>query len=335
MTLRQIHFIVGMPRAGTTYLVRRLQEHPDIMAIGESQFFGNRWIDPGEKGYDAEQLAQVHALMRANPLDSSIPLPEDPVDQPGWVKHLTRADLSRLADDTIKSVLAPIEPGELFRAWAEHLAAGTDAKVLVEKTPHHARNVDRILAQLPDARVLILIRDPYDFLLSYKNTYRIKEDADNRQAHRRRWHALGVALIWRSYLRHALASHARYPEQTLLLRLEEINAEPQIQLSRIQEFLGVEIHDIWSDGQRKVNSSFSDGRPKLTRGEIAVSNWIARNDFQEASYTLRPSNAAALEVIHQMVTLVPWVFWNLLDAKSRTSGSIVNLAKNALLKARD
>ena len=72
------HFVVGMPRAGTTFLVRSLNQHPRVVSFGESRFWGNDWVEPGPDGYDRAQLETVIERLAANPcLLYTSPSPRD------------------------------------------------------------------------------------------------------------------------------------------------------------------------------------------------------------------------------------------------------------------
>ena len=43
-------FIVGMPRAGTSALIRALTLDPRVAAFGETLFFGRNWVEPDSAG---------------------------------------------------------------------------------------------------------------------------------------------------------------------------------------------------------------------------------------------------------------------------------------------
>ena len=62
----------------------------------------------------------------------------------------------------------------------------------VEKTPHHVRHVDRIRRHVPDARFVIMIRGPEEFLLSYKHKGDTKPDEIRAWADLR-WQSVGGA----------------------------------------------------------------------------------------------------------------------------------------------
>ena len=61
--------IVGMPRGGTTAMMRALNADQRIAAFGESLFWGRAWVEPLQSGgLNATQLARIAELLRKKAL---------------------------------------------------------------------------------------------------------------------------------------------------------------------------------------------------------------------------------------------------------------------------
>jgi hypothetical protein len=46
-------FIVGLPRAGTTWMCRSLNEHPDAVAFGDTMFWGDKPVPTTQPKFNA------------------------------------------------------------------------------------------------------------------------------------------------------------------------------------------------------------------------------------------------------------------------------------------
>jgi Sulfotransferase family len=334
------HFVVGMPRAGTTYLVHRLNEHPDIVAFGESRFFAEDWVEPGADGcYGPQQLATVRHRLRANPLDTNVGEHGPEPDRRGWMHHLGRPQLADLVDAVFDRLEAPLGPADVFAAYTGAIARAEGKEVAVEKTPRHVRHVDRILGLFPAARFVVMVRGPEEFLLSYKHMGDTRR-SEQRSRAERRWHPVGVALLWRSYLRHALTAVARHPAATLLVRNEDLRDEPARVLGDVQRFLGVEQRDLAGRDPAGVgraeatNSSFAGARPRLEPAELAWCRWLAGRDAAAAGYPIGEERAPAASLVRTGVGVVPWAVRNAVDARRRMDGSVVAYARDAVWRRR-
>ena len=333
----KVHFVVGMPRAGTTFVVHRLNEHPAIAAFGESRFWGNDWIEPDDGGsYGAEGLGRVRAKFVANPLDTNVGEFGPEADRPGWMNHLGRPELAALVADTIDGITPPADPGAVFTAYAAAIAAAEGKQVAVEKTPHHVRHVDRIRRHLPDARFVIMIRGPQEFLLSYKHKGDTTKRDEIRARADMRWQSVGVSLLWRSYLRHSLVAAERLGDAGLLVRNEDLDADPAGVLTAIQRHFGVDVVELAAprgDARAAVptNSSFVGERPRLAPAEQEWCRRLAAKDAAAAGYGIEPAHASVAAMAREGVGVVPWAVRNALDSPRWLEGSVVDYARRALL----
>src|SRR5262249_18626036 len=193
-TTSTARFIVGLPRPGTTWMCRSLNEPSGTVAFGETMFWGKAHIPPGKDGfYSPAGLQRVKQLLLAKPLESSLKIPG-----PGGMQHITSANVSRLIEEVFAELPARAGPTEVFRAVGERVARAEGKSIWVEKTPHHLLYSGRILRHFPDARFVAMMRDPYSFLLSYKHQRGHENSDASRRRFRRRYHPAGGALVWRN-----------------------------------------------------------------------------------------------------------------------------------------
>jgi hypothetical protein len=321
-----------MPRGGTTFLLRRLHQHPDVMGFGESRFFGNDWVEPEAEGLlRADQVELVGRRLAANPLNSNLPNPDDPPGRAGWIDHLDAVSAQERLAELFAARSGPITPGDLFREVCATLVEGSGANTVVEKTPQHLRHVDRVLAQVPDAKILVVLRDPYDFLLSYKHAG-ARRSEERREVDEMLWQATGVSLLWRSYYRAAAAAEARFGDRIKVVRLEDVSADPQASFREILDFLELVQYDVLEGAPERDNSSFSAERPSLEDSDVAAFNTVARRDAERAGYAVRPSGLGPLRSAYASAGVIPWAVRNARAANQRTDGGLWRYARAAVLR---
>ncbi len=146
-----VFYVVGHAKSGTTWLMRLLDAHPEIMCKGEGRIFGRRYKRPDVKRMDAptfQPSSLYRALLDADYLNF-------------WIK---RSVWTRDGD-----------PDEnlrgLTRAAIHHLLgqrlATTKKRIVGDKTPFLS---DEIIAEIasidPGAKVVHIIRDGRDVAVS-------------------------------------------------------------------------------------------------------------------------------------------------------------------------
>lgn len=298
-------FIVGMSRAGTTWLARSLHRHPEITVFGESAYWGRRHVDPVGNGYDEQGYRRLEELYA-----DGLGLTEiEGAD--GGAAGLFRAVARQARMDGER-----LSPDRLYRRVCRRLGEREDSSVVVEKTPHHVHWVDRIMGALPDARLLVCLRDPYDFLLSYMH----QGDRKPRpvgEMFGALYHPIVTSTVARRYLAAVLRVLDRHPDRTLAVRLEDVETDPDAVLAAVQEFLGVETVEGLDAGRQE--SSFPDrGRPELDPAELFWLNRLAGPRIVEAGYELRPAGPPRASWLGPLFTL-PAASWRALRITARAS----------------
>ena len=123
---KNLCFLLGAPRSGTTWIQRLLQSHPSICGGEESHFF-NLFGGPMT---GAQKMHDPNYTRRVGPLCY--------VSQDAF-------------DDILRKVW-----NDLFETL---YSENPDATLHLEKTPFHALNLDQIKQIFPDAKIIFLVRD--------------------------------------------------------------------------------------------------------------------------------------------------------------------------------
>jgi hypothetical protein len=148
-------FIVGFGRSGTTLLRTILSRHPRIAITPETHFMKRAEAEGGPHGEPANFEAFWRRLT-------------------GWVRFRDlgidpaecRKRIEQSGDHSFRSV---------FNAMLGTYGKRLDKPRVGEKTPSHSRYLDDLLKWYPDARVLVIRRDPRAAIASFLRTPWVRE----------------------------------------------------------------------------------------------------------------------------------------------------------------
>lgn len=200
-------FIVGYSRSGTSLLRAMLNAHPRVHIAQESAFY--QWLRPDR-------------LRRATTARD-------------WFLGYARTASFRLLQVDPAPIAAAIPP-DLPRAEAGRallpLVLGAKAARFGrprwgDKTPLHSQRLEAIFADFPDARVVHVTRHP---VATVGSILRMPWGADS-------------ALLDAALYRGVTSAVARHRERVLIVRLEDLLAEPRPTLERVLAHIG----EAWDD----------------------------------------------------------------------------------------
>jgi hypothetical protein len=205
-TGRDVVFLLGSPRSGTTWVQKLLASHPKIATAQESNFF----------------ITYARSLIRN--------WNDDVRDRSGRGGTGLPCYLN---EDQFYAVLA-----ELFKKTVLDIGLrdACSSTLFVEKTPSHALVVDDIHRILPEARYLLLIRDPRDVVSSILAAHKTWGKG---------WAPSNMFTALVMWYRHTVAAREsleRLPDcLSLTLRYEDLLSEPEKTLASVFSFLGLEL----------------------------------------------------------------------------------------------
>lgn len=202
-------FIVGMPRSGTTVVDRILSNHSQITSIGEFQYFS--------------QLLKHHCDSRTRHL-------------------IDRSVIALLADGSDLTAI-----GDAYVARATEVAGTSDR--FVDKFHLNFMLVGHILRALPEARIVCLIRDPLDTIVSnYRQLFEFDTPIYN--------YSLDLASTTRFTIRFrrlaALWADVA-PDRFMALGYEALVENPDAHGRRLLNFCGLD----WEDGCTRIERNTS------------------------------------------------------------------------------
>ncbi len=205
---RDVFFVIGCQKSGTTWVERLLNSHPSVCCMGEGHF-------SDVAGPMLEQVAKLYN------------------DDARTNYRLSAEGLfavARLfADQVLSQYLATCEHPEEIRA-------------IGDRTPEGAIGVPALDALYPGARFIHIIRDGRDGAVSGWAQLRRQGDVGKFSGFAE--YALYFAKShWVPYITRARQSATRLAGRYLELRYETLQAEPAVQTRRMLAFLGVDASD--------------------------------------------------------------------------------------------
>jgi hypothetical protein len=290
-------FVTGASRSGTTMLSRVLGNHSQVLGLNELHYFGDLW-DLRMEPVAAPVLERLAASVFARQARGI------------WGEGPTDLDQRRAA-----RMVAGLESSEqtgagVFAAVLGELVTDAGKRIACEQTPRNIFYARRLLEIYPGARVVHLVRDPRAVLASQKNRWRRKYlGGANIPISEviRVWvnyHPVTMSRLWVKANQAALdlVGHPRF----LLLRFEDLVANPEQEVRRLCGFLGIAFDPVMLEvpqigSSNRPNQEARKGIAKdvldrwervLGKGEIALCERIARPLMERFSYAARSRGSA-------------------------------------------
>lgn len=218
-------------------MARALSRHADVHALSEIHFFEQLWdpTDPSHAGDPLDLCACLLAVARDGYLNALDP-------------DAYRSEAEVLVEEMPREMWHdPARYGPwIFQRVLHREASEADAQIPCEHTPRNVFFLSEILSLFPEARIIRMVRDPRDVVLSQRSKWRQwrRRGLANGGAARREmirsllaYHPVTAALLWKSALA-AGQVHAHDP-RVLTVKFESLVASPGETLGGVCEFLGV------------------------------------------------------------------------------------------------
>lgn len=161
----QVFFLVGHQKSGTTWLMKLLDAHPEVMCRGESRPFGRDWHQKRLKRLSASYppASLYNAILNSERLRYW-------VERSVWTRDQdTEEHLNNLTRLSIEYLLT-------------QRLAGTGKRIVGDKTVLLSPEIVReVAAVYPDAKVIHIIRDGRDVAVS--TTHHLWNQAEDRGGH--------------------------------------------------------------------------------------------------------------------------------------------------------
>lgn len=305
-------FVVGNSRSGTTMVGRALGRHPLVFTLGEIHFF-EQLRSAGGVG---ERMADEEGVRLASRLLC--------IQRDGYLRQGDPARFRAEARQILHPEPRAATAAGVFERFLLHEAARDGKAVPCDHTPRNVFYIGEILRLYPRARVINMIRDPRDVLLSQKRKWKRRSlgakgipllEALRAWAN---YHPITTSVLWNASVRAAdrFAGH----ERVRSLRFEDLLAAPESKLGGVCEFLGFPFEDDLLEVPQ-VGSSIGRDRPDrrgidpgragswkkggLSHAELFLCQKVTGPLMRRHGYPVEPVTPNPLRVAGSVLALVP------------------------------
>ena len=216
-------FICGRQRSGNTVTACVFGQADGCLALAqEGQFFEHRQLmsrlrNPAERATKIVDLMNLH---RAREIVDCIDKVSESQDQEirdqiiHWACEHPDADALRV-----------------YRHLMQVVLEATKKRFWVQKATSYIFYGHEILRDMPDARMLYLVRNPYDICASVKRGRREKEGI---------WKYIwGAAISWNKGIRLVERLKEAFPTRVHIMRYEDMVCDPEKTFRKTFEFVGI------------------------------------------------------------------------------------------------
>ncbi len=272
---RQLFFVGGAPRSGTTWLQQLLDSHPDVSCKGEGLFM-KHLAEPM-----AAMMAERTRVVQGKNTSlfahtGGYPLPERP-------------DVEFLVGTAILLALRRQCP--------------TPCRAMGEKTPENVFFFPYLRRLFPDAKFIAIARDPRDVLASAWHFFQARHSPNAGDKEKIAFIKLAMPSMVEG-MRCMLDFSDRYPEDCIIVTYESLLHKPAPVLARLYRLLGVsDDRAIVTEALRRTEfSAVTGGRAPGTTQEGAFLRKGVAGDWRN---TLTPHMG------DMIVDLLGWSFGRL------------------------
>jgi hypothetical protein len=224
-------FIVGNSRSGTTMMGRILGNHALVFTLGELHFFEQLWSPADGESYRSEaEAVQLMAHLLS-------------IQRQGYLSRGNPERFLKEASEIVSSTQTRIvNPAGVFEEFLLYEAEKNGKMIPCDQTPRNVFYIEEILELYPEARIINMIRDPRDVLLSQKRKWKRRflgaKGIPLREALRSwvNYHPITISKLWNASI-HAAARFT--DERVYSLRFEDLLVDPEAATREICEFIGI------------------------------------------------------------------------------------------------
>ena len=247
-------FIVGLGRGGTTLLSRMLDAHSNIAILPETWWY----VVLDRLGCCEEFKDLWQTSLFFNEVWGNLKSYHDPAAR---ILAGEASKEPRYVGPTARVL------ENLGRAYAKE----RNARIWGEKTPGHALWLPQIRDLFPRARMLFMMRDPRDVLVSYDDRW--------NGGRRDTSYLVGIAALLKFYLVHLLYQTEFPLEQVHWVKYEALTAQPAAELGEVCSFLGVDFEPsmlAFHEQHQNVKQEMAEGHHHRLLAKPATTSQVGR-----------------------------------------------------------
>ena len=256
-------FIVGSSRSGTTMLSRILGNHSKIFTFRELHFFSRLCDSSLSSELSNEESQRLLAKLLC--------VQKNGIFYQNKYKNFYNEAAKLLLKDPIKNAV------ELYSLFLNKITKLRSHEIACEQTPNNMYYAQEILDYFPNAKIINMVRDQRDVLLSQKNKWKRKFLGASKiplsEAIRSyvNYHPITTAKIWDSSLSHTV----KYMDDPRfkVVKFEELIKDPELVVNEICSFLRIDYEDQMLEVPVVGSSTTVDRKDRLEIDKAKVEKW--------------------------------------------------------------
>ncbi len=230
----KIFFVVGNSRSGTTMMGRILGKHSDVFTFHELHFFEQLWSpDEINQSIDFESSIELFSKLLC-------------IEREGYLSGCSE---NKKYFSEVKFVLEQTNKKQFLKSDIFELFLNNEVRIhgkniACDQTPRNLFYVEEILLLYPDAKIIYMIRDPRDVMLSQKNKWKRRfmgaKNIPLKEAFRAwvNYHPITISKLWNASV-NSMKKFSDSPSvQTILF--EELLNDPISTMQGLCIFLNIE-----------------------------------------------------------------------------------------------
>ena len=310
---------------------RILGNHQSVFTFKELHFFGTIWTNNSDSNLDRKQ--QIDLLSRLLCIEKN-----------GLFQQDNISDFNDRASAILanKNVSNPLSIYELFLAV---ITSDNKCSIACDQTPKNMYYLNEILSYFPNAKVVNMVRDQRDVLLSQKNKWKRRflgaSAIPLSEAIRSyiNYHPILSAKIWNSSLE--CTEKFTNNSRVRIIRFEDLLVEPIRIVKELCQFLEIEFNQemlkvpvIGSSTQQDVKNQFlidSSKKEKWKNGglnsaEIYLSQLVTNRMMKRFKYDVELFSFPPILILFYLISFpIKLIFAFLLNIKRM--GNIIEVIK--------
>ena len=242
-------FVVGNSRSGTTLMGRLLGKHSSVFTFDELHFFEELWSPEADSGEISKQKAIELAARLLN------------IQRNGYLTQKNSQDFITEAQEILKDFPETMPAPKVYDAFMKNEAQRHNKTIPCEQTPQNVFYIGEILKQFPEAKIINMVRDPRDVLLSQKRRWRRALIAKNVSKFNgfRYWmnyHPITISKLWNG----AISAADKYEQDSRvkMVNFEKLLSDSETTVKEICDFLELSFQNTMLDVPQVGSSSEQD-----------------------------------------------------------------------------
>ena len=246
-------FVVGNSRSGTTMMGRILGKHPSVYTFGELHFFGQLSAPPFSSELPEAEIEKLAVQLYC-------------IQREGYRTHRNPHRFLEKAQVFLTGLTTyPGTSAALFEAFLYHETSENDRVIPCDQTPRNVFYIADILELYPEAKIINMIRDPRDVLLSQKRKWKRRflggSDMPMKETLRDwiNYHPITISHIWCTAIN--AGEQFGHHDRVASIYFEELLTHPEKIIKYLCNFVGITYTDEMLQVPQ-VGSSVAEDQPQ-------------------------------------------------------------------------